>query len=59
MRKGREDDDDGEEGQHHGGFYGSQEEDGLHPFPEESEAALELLAVRALPGLTGAWVRVR
>lgn len=38
---------------HHG--RSSQEHDGLHPFPAESEAALELLAVKALPGLTGEW----
>lgn len=38
-----------------GAAHYSQEEeaDGLHPFPD-SEAALELLAVKALPGLTGA-----
>lgn len=31
-----------------------EEQDGLDPFPAESEAALELLAIKALPGLTGA-----
>lgn len=32
-----------------------EEQDGLDPFPAESEAALELLAVKSLPGLTGAF----